>query len=218
LDEYHFQVNLNWSRSQYFFVLNVALLAAGVGLLSSERIPLAVAMAIFSVGAISTVLAMLATATQRSYYENTRDRKRQLETRLGLGEHAIAPTPGMGAIRGRIARVTTFQAFMLAALLAADLAGLGTSIAKAFPSGRASAVVVAVHVELAHPRRSARSIPIVASEAGKVTTTGSVQDDRTAMLRLMPGRYRIAAWTGQLCQRTANVSSAPLQGVRLRCP
>jgi hypothetical protein len=108
LDEYRFQVNLNWSRSQYYFVLNVALLVAGVGLLSTQQVPLPVAMAVFLVGAASAVFAILASSTQKGYYANTRDRKRELEEKLGLGDLAIAPTPGMGGMRGRLARVTTF--------------------------------------------------------------------------------------------------------------
>jgi hypothetical protein len=174
-------------------------------------------MAVFAVGAISTVLAMLASRTQNSYYQNTRDRKRQLEEHLGLGELAIAPTPGMGGMRGRLARVTTFQTFMLAALLAADLAGIATSIAKAFPSGRTPTVVAAVHLQLVRPARAAKSIPVVASQAGTVEATSLVDANGTTVLRLRPGRYRIATWTGQLCERTINITSAPFQVVELRC-
>lgn len=174
-------------------------------------------MAVFAVGAISTVLAMLASRTQKSYYQNTRDRKRQLEERLGLGEHAIAPTPGMGGLRGRLARVTTFQTFMLGALLAADLAGLASSIAKAYPSGGTSTVIVAVHVELVRPARTAKAIPVVASEAGTVEATSLLDANETTVLRLRPGQYRIATWTGQLCERTIGITSSPLQVVELRC-
>jgi hypothetical protein len=174
-------------------------------------------MAVFAVGAVSTVLAMLASATQKSYYQNTRDRKQRLEERLGLGEHAITTTPGMGGLRVRLARVTTFQTFILLALLAADLAGLATSIAKAFPSGGTPTVVAAVHIELVRPARTAKSIPVVASEAGTVKATSSVDAGGTTVLRLRPGRYQITAWTGRLCGRTVDVTAAPLQGVQLRC-
>lgn len=122
----------------------MAVIAAGIAVLSTPRAPLPVAISVFAVGATSAVLAMLANATGRSYYKSTRDRKRELEERLMLGAFTIAPTPGMGSLRGRLARVTTFQTFMLGALLAADLAGLGTCIARALPPDGPPYVVVAV--------------------------------------------------------------------------
>jgi hypothetical protein len=217
LDEYRFQVNLNWSRSQYYFVLNVALLVAGVGLLSTQRTPLPVAMAVFLVGAASAVFAMLASSTQKSYYANTRDRKRELEEKLGLGALAIAPTPGMGGVRGRLARVTTFQTFILIALLLADLAGLGISITKSLPSSTQARVVVAVGI-LVPPGHRPTTVPLVASERGRVVQAGTMRLDSTTLLKLPPGRYELSTWMDRLCVRAVQITPAPLQSATIRCP
>lgn len=216
MDEYRFQVNLNWSRSQYYFVLNVAVLAAGLALLSAATAPDGVAMAVFFGGAVSCVLAILASKTQKTYYENTRDRKREIEQKLRLDAYAIAPTPGMGGIRGRLARVTTFQTFMLVALLLADLAGLGTAIARADPAGKPAMVVLAVRVEASRSARSVR-IPVVASQGTSIRASGAAPPSETIVLELRPGTYRVAAWVGRRCVRTVDVTSTPLQGVELRC-
>jgi hypothetical protein len=216
LDEYRFQVNLNWSRSQYYFVLNIAVLAAGLALLSAAKAPDGVAMAVFAGGALSCILAILAGNTQKTYYENTRDRKNQLEQELGLGNYAIAPTPGMGGIRGRLARVTTFQTFMLGALLAADLAGLGTAISKAFPTNKPPRVVVAVRVKTRRSSVSA-TVPVVASQGNRVRASAMAHPGELLALELRPGTYRLAAWTRNQCQRMVTVTSTPLQGVELRC-
>jgi hypothetical protein len=217
LDEYRFQVNLNWSRSQYYFVLNVALLVAGVGLLSTQQVPLPVAMAVFLVGAASAVFAILASRTQKGYYANTRDRKRELEEKLGLGDLAIAPTPGMGGMRGRLARVTTFQAFILIAILLADLAGLGTCIAKALPSTTQPRVAVAVRVFVPRGHRPT-TVPLVASQGGHVVQAGTMLLDSTTLLKLPPGRYEFSSWMDRLCVQTVQITPAPLQSATIRCP
>lgn len=173
-------------------------------------------MAVFAGGAVSCILAILASKTQKTYYESTRDRKAQMELELGLNQHAIAPTPGMGGLRGRLARVTTFQTFMLGALLAADLAGLGTAIAKVFPAGKPLTVVVVVRVETSRPAR-ASAVPVVASQGTRVRSSGTARRGEAAVLRLRPGTYRLSAWNGKLCGLTVMVDSTPLQGVELRC-
>jgi len=217
LDEYRFQVNLNWSRSQYYFVLNVALLAAGVGLVSTQRVALPVAMAVFLVGTASAVFAMLASTTQKSYYANTRDRKRELEEKLALGDLAIAPTPGMGSVRGRLARVTTFQTFILIAILLADLAGLGTCIAKALPHTTQLRVAVAVHVFVQRDHRPTM-VPLVASQDGHIVQAGTTPLRSTTLLKLPPGRYEFSSWMDRLCVQTVQITSAPLQNATIRCP
>lgn len=217
LDEYRFQVNLNWSRSQYYFVLNVALLVAGVSLLSTQRVALPVAMAVFLVGAASAVFAMLASRTQKGYYANTRDRKRALEEKLGLGDLAIAPTPGMGSMRARLARITTFQAFILIAILLADIAGLGTCIAKALPSTTQPRVAVAVHVFFPRGHRPT-TVPLVASQGSHVVRAGTMLLDSTTLLKLPPGRYEFSSWMDRLCVQAVRITTAPLQSATIRCP
>ncbi len=137
IDEYRFQVDLNWKRSQYYFVLNAAILAASLGLFaSSVAVPRMVIAIPFLFGLAITLLAIAANRTQKGYYYAIRDKKRLLELRLGLGELAIQTTHGMGnrSFR-RIGRVTTFQVAVLSVLAVADLAG----IAAAFTVERSTA-------------------------------------------------------------------------------
>lgn len=60
VEEYRFQVELNWKRSQYFLVLNVAVLVAAVGLLtgSSPR-PKILVGAVFVLGGLLAILSLL---------------------------------------------------------------------------------------------------------------------------------------------------------------
>ena len=67
-------------------VRNVAIIAAGVGVLSTGHVAAAVPIVIFVVGGASAIMSMHATATQHDYYQNVRDRKTELEKRLGLDE------------------------------------------------------------------------------------------------------------------------------------
>jgi hypothetical protein len=174
-------------------------------------------MAVFLVGAASAVFAMLASRTQKGYYANTRDRKRALEEKLGLGDLAIAPTPGMGGMRGRLARVTTFQAFILIAILLADLAGLGTCIAKALPSTTQPRVAVAVHVFVPRGHRPTM-VPLVASQGSHVLQAGTMLLDSTTLLKLPPGRYEFSSWMDRLCVQAVKITTAPLQSATIRCP
>jgi hypothetical protein len=131
LDEYRFQVDLNWKRSQYFFVLNVALLVAAVGLLSAEGAERGLVAAVFGVGVLLALISIFANHAQHGYYRNARQAKGRIEKQLGLGDFAIATTPGMRADRrgaresklSRLKRVRHALTGMLIALAAIDLSG-----------------------------------------------------------------------------------------------
>lgn len=55
LEEYRFQVDLNWRRSEYFFVLNVGVLIASATMFSSGDVPRELVTALFVVGALLAV-------------------------------------------------------------------------------------------------------------------------------------------------------------------
>ena len=131
LDEYRFQVDLNWRRSQYFFVLNAAILAAGIGLLASNtHLPDAVRALPFIVGLAVDILAIAANHRQRSYYEVTAATKNRIEDELDLGEFGVRPTPELGGpALGWLGRVTTFQIVVLVVLAFANIGGVVTAFA-----------------------------------------------------------------------------------------
>lgn len=125
IDEYRFQVQLNWQRAQYYFVLNAALIAAGGGLIGvqgDKARPLAAIP--FSVGLIAVVLSILVNITQHNYYRSAREHLKILEQRLGLGDLGIRTTLSLGGRYRRPATVKTFNNVMFGMLGIIDLAGV----------------------------------------------------------------------------------------------
>lgn len=128
VEEYRFQVNLNWQRSQYFLGLNAAVISVGAGLVRlgppkaiENGAPLTVA--VFLVGLILAVFSIFAVWKQHGYYQTTRDRMLQVGRCLDLGPLAVASTPGaMGASRWRL-KVQTVSYAVLAVLACIDLFG-----------------------------------------------------------------------------------------------
>lgn len=129
VDEYRFQVNLNWQRSQYYMAFNAAIVAAGAGLLQATKgETLIVVAVVFLVGFSSCVLAVLAGEAQHDYYRAARDGKRRLEDRLALGELAIRTTGGMTGLPARFGKVRSFNRALLVAVMVANLAGIGVAL------------------------------------------------------------------------------------------
>jgi hypothetical protein len=130
VDEYRFQVQLNWNRSQYLLTFNAALLTAAVGLLKiADSTGKYLTAGIFSVGALSATLSIFATRVQHEYYRRTRDRMIRLERELGFSNWGIDTTQGMlGATPRRLGKVTNilYSIFLLIAVL--NLAGIFTAI------------------------------------------------------------------------------------------
>jgi len=131
LDEYRFQVGLNWSRTQYYLVLNIGILGLATGLLrlENERMGAIVGFGLYLSGIAATVFALIANSVQRNYYREIKRHKKRLEDLLELETLAIRTTPGMGSRIKRLARVDTFNRLMLAMVLALDLTGLLYSVA-----------------------------------------------------------------------------------------
>lgn len=132
IDEYRFQVELNWKRSQYYFVLNAAILVAAVGLLtSSADIADEVVGILFLLGAVVAGLALLANLTQNVYYRAARDQMNALAKRLRVEETSLKTTPGLGSGVKRLGKVTTFQLTMLGLIGLADLVGAAAAFCSA---------------------------------------------------------------------------------------
>lgn len=131
LDEYRFQVKLNWSRIQYLLALNVGIISVGAGLLEVAA-PFFVLM-VFFMGAFVALLSLVVTSTQESYYRAARDLKGKLEDALSLGPHAIRTTPGMGGRKSGMARamkVRTALKITFAIMGVINVFGLGFSLSR----------------------------------------------------------------------------------------
>jgi hypothetical protein len=127
VEEYRFQAQYNWSRTQYMLALNVAILAAAVALGSR---PGKGAALVFALGAVASAMAAVMVRTQHDYYRAARDRMRRVETELEVPEpHRIDTTSTLGK-RKRTVSVNQMVYLLLTALLIADCVGAGIILSR----------------------------------------------------------------------------------------
>jgi len=125
VEEYRFQVELNWKRTQYFFVLAVAFVVAAAGLVgANQAVPDVLLAALFLTGITVSAFAWIAEDTQHGYYRAARDHKRDLERRFGLSALGPATTPGQGSARSRRISVRSALRTMLGAVAVVHGVGL----------------------------------------------------------------------------------------------
>lgn len=108
VEEYRFQVRLNWNRTQYLFALNAAVLAAGATLASAEEAqrPQLLVAAVFLVGILAALQAIAITQRQHQYYRNARDHMQHVASEVGLGDMRLRTTPGMrGGRAGKLSKL-----------------------------------------------------------------------------------------------------------------
>jgi hypothetical protein len=132
MEEYRFQVNLNWSRTQYYLVLNVGILGVATGILQLARSGVGILVgAIYIAGIACAVLSLAASRVQLGYYRAARTHKADIEQQLELGPLSISTTPGMGSTLRRFGKVTMFNNFTLCVLALADAIGAVASFIRA---------------------------------------------------------------------------------------
>lgn len=200
VEEYRFQVDLNWRRSEYFFVLNVGVLIAAATLLTANDIPRGLVALVFGVGALLAVLTVLANETQHGYYQAAREVKTGLEAELGISDHALATTPAMGSRIKRLGRVGTFLRVMLIGLAVVDAIGVGISIQQARDT-KNSPVRVAFKPRFSGARNPAPAT-LVVSRGSKVTVSRTIKDRGvTPAIALVPGRYVVSLLRREICTR-----------------
>lgn len=133
VDEYRFQVTLNWNRTQYYLAFNVGLLGVATGLLQLVSPPLTwVAAGLYAAGGLCCVLSLIASRVQQQYYRNTRDRMKEIERLVGIQEFGITTTQSMGGPLGRFGRVTTIIRMVLIILCVLDVLGAAIAIVRPF--------------------------------------------------------------------------------------
>jgi hypothetical protein len=131
VDEYRFQVQLNWSRSQYLLAFNVAIVAAGAGLVKvGGTFGSVLTAGVFAVGIVTAVLSIAVTAVQHGYYRTARDRMRRFEERLNIKrELRVDTTPAMRSRVKRLGRITTMLYLIFAFTALLDFIGVYVSAA-----------------------------------------------------------------------------------------
>jgi len=218
VEEYRFQVDLNWRRSEYFFVLNVGVLIASATMFSSGDVPRELVAVLFFVGALLAGLSFLANDVQHGYYKSARNRKTDLEKRLELGDLALATTPGMGSGLRRLGRVGTFLKIMLVAIALADLVGAGFAIDKAIgaSTSKPARTSLVINLEPSSPREDFSAV-VVSQGRKTITSRRFPQNETSLMVSLLPGQYRIFIAGTSLCHKDLRVGDDPLQLATIRC-
>lgn len=132
LDEYRFQVQLNWDRAKYLLTLDIGMITAATALFGLDGINVLLVGGVYFAGLLVSMLGMITLATQRSYYHSARELKRLLEEELDLGSHAVQTTPGMtgGASRrhGRFLSVHEVQMIVFAAIGVVHVGGMAAAL------------------------------------------------------------------------------------------
>ena len=99
LQEYRFQVLLNWDRLKHAFVIDGVLVgaAAAIWKLGNGTDPPIVVAWILALASANSVFGVLGSRTGHSYYRETRKVKTTIEQKLGLPESgmALSSTAGM---------------------------------------------------------------------------------------------------------------------------
>lgn len=128
VEEYRFQVQLNWSRSQYLLAFSVAILAAGVGLLNLGGGDAQwMTAAVFVVGAVAAVMSIAVTVVQHDYYRAARDRAKRFEAELNVPSALrmdTTPTMRRPAAARRLGKVVNLLYVLYAFIGALDVVGV----------------------------------------------------------------------------------------------
>ena len=152
VDEYRFQVKLNWDRTAYLITLNSGLVAVAIGLLkigSAAAIDLFVA-GVFVVGVFVSLVSVKNVFTGHRYYRRTILKKTLLEDQLGLTKPldypghptlAISTTVGQNEAlqilhdpdawlrrRHRFTSITTWTVGILILFMLANIGGIYGSV------------------------------------------------------------------------------------------
>jgi len=129
VDEYRFQVNLNWDRSKYFLVFNTAVIGVGTGLVKVGRnVATPLLVGIFAVGLAAAALSAFAISLQHGYYRSTRDRMLAVAATLEIEDWGVASTPGARGERNsflaRIGKVQNILHMLLFVAGVVDVIGM----------------------------------------------------------------------------------------------
>jgi hypothetical protein len=126
VDEYRFQVQLNWDRVKYLIAYNTAVFTAGVGLVKlGGPFGRALVIGVFAIGIVGCALTAAAARTQHQYYATIRNQMTTLSARLSLGDAAIATTPGArGMPRTWVQKLARVQTLIYAVLVVTGVADI----------------------------------------------------------------------------------------------
>lgn len=125
IDEYRFQAQFDWSRTQYLLAFNTGILTAGTAVAAQFG---KVAALVFLLGIVAAGLSAGAVHTQHGYYRAARDRMQRVEDAYGVPEQERFDTTATLGRRRRLASVNEVVYLLLAALAVADAVGVVLSL------------------------------------------------------------------------------------------
>jgi hypothetical protein len=105
LDEYRFQVQLNWDRTKFFLTLNLSLLGVTATLLKVDRIGALAALALFFLGFTAAIAGNRSLIKGHEYYRNISLRKAELEQKLGFTNPEISSTAGQKEAQSYLGKI-----------------------------------------------------------------------------------------------------------------
>lgn len=121
MEEYRFQAQYNWSRTQYLLAFNAGILAVAVGLASQQE---RLAALTFGLGLLAAVLSIAVVRVQHRYYRAARDHMRRMEERLKVpGDEKFDTTATLGG-RNRTISFNHVVYLLLTAVALANALGI----------------------------------------------------------------------------------------------
>ncbi|MCL2542309.1 MAG: hypothetical protein FWE71_07620 [Nocardioidaceae bacterium] len=120
IEEYRFQAQFNWNRVQYLLAFNAAILAAAVALAAHSG---SLAVLVFALGIVASVMTVLVHRIQHGYYQRTRDRVKRVEAKYVPPDARTDTTPSLAG-RSKRLNVTAVIYLLLASIAVADAMGI----------------------------------------------------------------------------------------------
>lgn len=120
IEEYRFQAEFNWSRSQYLLAFSAAVLAAGSAVAAQGGRS---ATLIFGLGAVAALMSCAVIRVQHGYYRAARDRMRRVEESVGVPAEERTDTTSTLGGRRRVASVNQVLYLLFVAIALADTIG-----------------------------------------------------------------------------------------------
>lgn len=127
VDEYRFQAQHNWSRTQYLLAFNAGILTAGAAVASQGGRG---AAPIFLLGVVAAVLSCMAVRTQHDYYRAARNHMQRVESALAVPENQRMDTTSTLGRRYRAVSVNQVVYLLLGAIAIANVVAFGILLAR----------------------------------------------------------------------------------------
>ena len=125
VDEYRFQAQFNWSRTQYLLAFNAGILAVAVGLASQQG---RLTATVFGLGAVAAVLSVFVVKVQHGYYRAARDHMRRIEDQLLIPTDQRLDTTAKLGGRKRTVSVNMVVYLLLGCVVVANVVGIGATL------------------------------------------------------------------------------------------